>query len=77
MAVPKRKTSHAKKGMRRSHHGRKAMKFAVCPNCKTAMKSHVACPTCGTYRGRQVIAVAKKIEKAEVKRKAKARATGE
>ncbi len=76
MAVPKRKTSHAKKGMRRSHHGRKAMKLFPCPNCKTAIPSHVACLTCGMYRGRQVIEVAQKIQKAEKKRKAKARSTG-
>ena len=37
------------------------------------MLSHMACPTCGTYRGRSIIAVTKKAEKMEEKRKDKAR----
>ncbi|MDA1168738.1 MAG: 50S ribosomal protein L32 [bacterium] len=76
MAVPKKRTPKSKKGMRRSHHGRKPAKLATCPNCKLSITSHTACPTCGMYRGRQVIGMAAKIEKTEKKRKAKARSTG-
>ncbi len=76
MAVPKKRTPRSKKGMRRSHHGRTAMRLALCPNCKSPIASHTACPTCGMYRGRQVIAVAAKLEKTEKKRKEKARSTG-
>jgi large subunit ribosomal protein L32 len=55
MAVPKKKTSHSVKGMRRSHH---AIKFTAaveyCPNCGTAKLRHHLCQACGQYRGRQV-----------------------
>lgn len=76
MAVPKKRTPRSKKGMRRSHHGRTAMKLATCPNCKSSIMPHTACATCGMYKGRQVIPVAAKIEKTEKKRKEKARSTG-
>ncbi|HSX24681.1 MAG TPA: 50S ribosomal protein L32 [Candidatus Andersenbacteria bacterium] len=73
MAVPKKRTPSSKKGMRRSHHGRKGIGLSVCPSCKSPMLSHTACANCGNYRGRSVIAVAKKTEKMEEKRKDKAR----
>jgi large subunit ribosomal protein L32 len=76
MAVPKKRTPSSKKGMRRSHHGRKAMGLSTCPTCKSPVQSHTACATCGNYRGRNVIAVSKKTEKMEEKRKEKARKTG-
>lgn len=76
MAVPKKRTPSSKKGMRRSHHGRKSIGLSLCPSCKSPALSHKACPTCGMYRGRSVIAVTKKAEKMEEKRKDKARKTG-
>lgn len=58
MAVPKRRTSKSKKGMRRSHD---ALQFHVvlitCEQCGTMKPRHVVCPECGTYRGRQVIKI--------------------
>lgn len=71
MAVPKRRLSHSKTRTRRSHHGRTAMKFAVCSNCKSPIPGHTACPNCGMYKGRQVVDVAKKLRKMEERRKAK------
>lgn len=76
MAVPKKRTPKSKKGMRRSHHGRTALKFSVCPNCKSNILPHRACATCGMYRGRQVLNITAQVEKAEKKRKEKARKTG-
>ena len=57
MAVPKKKTSKSKKGMRRSHHALRAPSFSPCPDCGEMRLPHRACPACGRYRGRQVVQV--------------------
>ncbi|MCS6985365.1 MAG: 50S ribosomal protein L32 [Leptospiraceae bacterium] len=59
MAVPKRKTSHSKKGMRRSHHALGKPNLRPCPNCGAYGLSHRVCPNCGYYKGR--IALAPKV----------------
>ena len=51
MAVPKRKTSKARKNWRRSHHALKAPGLAACPNCGAARLPHRVCQSCGHYRG--------------------------
>ncbi|MGB0640508.1 MAG: 50S ribosomal protein L32 [Myxococcota bacterium] len=57
MAVPKKRTSKSRKGMRRSHD---ALKFKaavhICPSCGELKLYHHICDACGTYRGEQVIA---------------------
>ena len=57
MAVPKKKTSQSRKGMRRSHHALKAVNSVECPNCGSRKLPHHLCQSCGQYKGRQVIAV--------------------
>ena len=54
MAVPKRKTSKARRDKRRAQHGISAPSVNVCSNCGAPTRSHHACPTCKTYRGRDV-----------------------
>ena len=49
MAVPKRKQSNSRTGMRRSHHALKAKQLQACPKCGTMKPSHVVCPNCGQY----------------------------
>jgi large subunit ribosomal protein L32 len=56
-AQPKRKTSHGRTGKRRSHNARKAPVLVDCPQCHTPMLPHHACPTCGTYNGREVVKI--------------------
>ena len=34
-----------------------APKLGKCTQCGAVLKSHTACPACGTYRGRQVLNV--------------------
>jgi len=53
MAVPKKKTSTAKKNRRRSHHSL-TVNLNTCPNCKQIIPGHIVCPTCGFYAGKKV-----------------------
>ena len=58
MAVPKKRTSKSRRGMRRSHD---ALRFTAalegCPECGEVKLRHRLCEACGTYRGHQVIVV--------------------
>ena len=65
MAVPKRKTSHARKCNRRANYlnALNAPSIARCPKCGEAVQSYCACTSCGYYRGRKVIKVAADKEK--------------
>ncbi|MBQ9461085.1 MAG: 50S ribosomal protein L32 [Clostridia bacterium] len=57
MAVPKRKTSKARRDKRRSAVWKlQAPALSKCPECGEFKLAHRACPNCGMYRGRQVIA---------------------
>jgi large subunit ribosomal protein L32 len=57
MAVPKRKTSQARRDRRRSHHGLKAAAMVECPNCGEPHVPHRVCPHCGHYKGRTAVIV--------------------
>jgi large subunit ribosomal protein L32 len=63
MAVPKRRTSHAKQGMRRSHHHLKPLAIQYCGNCEQPVLPHRVCPNCGHYQGRLVAEEKTKTEK--------------
>lgn len=57
MAVPKRKTSKARKNKRRSSVWKmEAPELVRCPHCNEYKRPHRICPSCGYYNGRQVIA---------------------
>lgn len=58
MAVPKRKTSKSRRDMRRSHDALSPMRSGECANCGARKRSHHVCPSCGYYKGRQVVDVA-------------------
>ena len=63
MAVPKKRTSRARRDKRRSHDAIKPSAAAeACPSCGELKQRHNVCPSCGTYRGRQVVAEASKAE---------------
>jgi large subunit ribosomal protein L32 len=40
MAVPKRKTSKARRDKRRAQHGIEAPRLSVCPHCHQPKRSH-------------------------------------
>lgn len=56
-ALPKRKTSKARKGKRRSHHSLAVPALVECPQCHSPKLPHHVCPTCGSYAGREVIEI--------------------
>jgi len=55
MAVPKRKTSKARRDKRRSHDGLSAPATSVCPQCGAPKTPHRVCGSCGSYKGRTII----------------------
>ncbi len=56
MAVPKRKTSKARRDSRRSSHWKLSMPGIVeCSQCHQPKLAHRVCKKCGYYDGRQVI----------------------
>ncbi|MCB2192049.1 MAG: 50S ribosomal protein L32 [Deltaproteobacteria bacterium] len=54
MAVPKRRHSTTRRDKRRSHDSITLPNPASCPQCGEAKMPHRVCPSCGTYKGRQV-----------------------
>ncbi len=57
MAVPKRKTSKSRMRMRKRSHKVILSASKPCPNCGERHLPHRVCPSCGYYRGRQVVSV--------------------
>ncbi|MDR3116262.1 MAG: 50S ribosomal protein L32 [Bifidobacteriaceae bacterium] len=51
MAVPKFKTSKCRTRSRRANWKAKKISVHTCPQCKQSKIPHIACPTCGTYKG--------------------------
>jgi large subunit ribosomal protein L32 len=57
MAVPKRRQTNSRQGMRRSHDRKKPKQLHYCTQCSTSIPSHVVCPKCGYYMGRVLVAM--------------------
>ncbi|MBN2045949.1 MAG: 50S ribosomal protein L32 [Anaerolineales bacterium] len=55
--LPKRKTSKGRRDRRRAHDALKARKLVTCPNCGEMRLPHHVCPSCGFYKGREVVDV--------------------
>jgi large subunit ribosomal protein L32 len=56
MAVPKKRTSKRRKGMRRSHdHLHHTAASMLCPACGELKLMHHVCGSCGVYRGEQIL----------------------
>jgi large subunit ribosomal protein L32 len=54
MAVPKKKTSKARRDKRRATHSILAPALSECPQCHHPVRPHHVCRNCGHYRGREV-----------------------
>ena len=59
MAVPKKKVSVSRKGLRRAgqHHKLYRKHPMSCSNCGGHVMPHTVCPACGFYNGKQMITV--------------------
>ncbi len=57
MGVPKRKTSKMRLRTRKASLRWRADVLAKCGQCGSTVRSHTACPSCGYYRGRQVLTI--------------------
>ena len=55
MPVPKKKTSRARRDKRRAQQKLRVSTASYCPQCKSPKLPHRACPTCGTYKGREIV----------------------
>lgn len=57
MAVPKRRKSKMRQKMRRGANRWSRPVLKSCPECGSSVPSHIACPSCGQYKDRQVLNV--------------------
>lgn len=65
-ALPKRKVSGIRRDRRRAFYLRlKADPMIACPQCHALKLAHHVCPSCGTYKGQEVVEVEKKKKKKE------------
>ncbi len=55
--LPKRKISKGRRDRRRAHDALKARTLVSCPNCGEMRLPHHVCPSCGFYKGREVVDV--------------------
>lgn len=53
MAVPKRKTSKARRDKRRTHWKLEKPSLSPCPQCHELKPPHRVCLNCGYYKGRE------------------------
>ncbi|TPW35782.1 50S ribosomal protein L32 [Oecophyllibacter saccharovorans] len=67
MAVPKRKTTPSRRGMRRSHHALGTPTSAECSNCGELKRPHHVCSHCGHYDGREVASAEGRVLKTAVR----------
>jgi large subunit ribosomal protein L32 len=53
--LPKRKLSKGRRDRRRAHDALSRVSLIVCPQCRRPRLPHHVCPSCGSYRGREVV----------------------
>jgi large subunit ribosomal protein L32 len=56
-ALPKKRTSRARQGERRSHLAIALVSMTPCPHCHKLRLPHTVCPSCGYYKGVEVIKI--------------------
>jgi len=57
--LPKRKLSKGRRDRRRSQDALKAKNLVACSNCGEMRLPHTVCPSCGFYKGREIVATEK------------------
>ena len=53
--LTERKFSHGRTHRRRAHDALALPKLVECPHCKTPRLPHQVCPSCGYYKGVEVV----------------------
>ncbi len=53
---------------RRSHHALKTTGTVLCESCGNPRRKHVACSSCGAYKGKNVLEKKAKVEKKATKK---------
>ena len=56
MPNPKHRHSKTRRDLRRAHDFIKEKALSRCPGCGASKLPHRVCPSCGSYRGREVAA---------------------
>ena len=57
MPNPRQRHSNRRRKNRRSHDALTAPTVIACPDCGEPTLPHHVCPSCGSYKSRQVIAI--------------------
>jgi len=71
MAVPKQRKTKSRRNNRRANIFIKDKEITSCAKCGKPVLAHTVCANCGSYKGREIIDVMKKLTKKEQKEKAK------
>jgi len=71
MPVPRQRHTKSRRNRGRSHQALKVLGLKACAKCGQPVLPHRACKNCGTYQGREVLDVMKKLTKREQKKRAK------
>lgn len=62
MAVQKNKVTRSRRNNRRSHDALKIINSVECPVCGELKLPHHICPSCGHYRGREVVPIGTELD---------------
>jgi len=67
--VPKKRHTKSSRNQRRMHLFVKQPNLSACPKCGVAVIPHVVCPSCGYYKGKEVVNVLARLDRKERKAK--------
>ncbi|MCK9230649.1 MAG: 50S ribosomal protein L32 [Syntrophales bacterium] len=56
MPNPVKRHSKSRRNKRRSHDALTVPSIGLCPQCSEPKLPHRVCPSCGSYKGREIIA---------------------
>lgn len=71
MGLPGHRRTSGDKRRRLTHRALKVTGVSTCPKCTKPVKAHCACAFCGTYKGKQVLDVARRTRRTDKKNKKK------
>jgi len=59
MPNPVKRHSKTRRNTRRANDFLEQPALSICPQCNQVKMPHRVCPTCGTYKGREITAIEK------------------